>query len=480
MAITVTDDNAGTDLTISSQQWKLSGGTYANGLPSGLTLTLAGTDAYSRTWTLGGNANVAAGTYIIKFVATDGQCTRTVEYTLQVNKEALCAEYNGQLSISAVSSSKNSCKASFTLSVGVADTDGTGDVRNLQVQFFVNGQASGAPVTVQSLNSSNTEGNATRQIEYSFSGTYVTIEVSYAIISTFYEQTCGDEGNTFPVNIYLPQNEFITGGGYVRIANSVGLMPATTGRKANFGFNVKYTKSGTNLQGNINYIFRQIDNTGRLRVYQIKGNAMSSLSVNVSNPNRRTAVFNGKCNVSEIVNGTSVSVSGTGNSTMQVILTDAGEPGLNDEYAITVWTSSNELFHSSNWVSTATVKQLLGGGNIQVTGATSQSYTSSAYGIDPSTSVAVTEQQAIVHQLAIKAFPNPTNSEFNVQLLSNNNIDKVQLRVMDIQGRTVEMMHNLNAGQVIQIGAAYRPGIYIVEMIQGNNRKQVKLLKQPH
>jgi hypothetical protein len=69
---------------------------------------------------------------------------------------------------------------------------------------------------------------------------------------------------------------------------------------------------------------------------------------------------------------------------------------------------------------------------------------------------------------------------FNVQLLSNNNTDKVQLRVMDIQGRTVEMMHNLNAGQVIQIGKEYRPGIYIVEMIQGNNRKQVKLLKQPH
>jgi alpha-N-acetylglucosamine transferase len=94
--------------------------------------------------------------------------------------------------------------------------------------------------------------------------------------------------------------------------------------------------------------------------------------------------------------------------------------------------------------------------------------------------VAITEQQTIVHQLAIKAFPNPTNSQFNVQLLSNNNTDKVQLRVMDIQGRTVEMMHNLNAGQVVQIGAAYRPGIYIVEMIQGNNRKQVKLLKQPH
>jgi len=57
--------------------------------------------------------------------------------------------------------------------------------------------------------------------------------------------------------------------------------------------------------------------------------------------------------------------------------------------------------------------------------------------------------------------------------------EKVNLRVFDLSGRTVELLWNINAGQTLQIGSKYRPGMYIVEMIQGNNRKQLKLIKQP-
>jgi hypothetical protein len=49
-------------------------------------------------------------------------------------------------------------------------------------------------------------------------------------------------------------------------------MPGATGPKMNFGINVKHNKSGKSLQGSINIIVR---NGGR--VYQIKGNAMTSL-----------------------------------------------------------------------------------------------------------------------------------------------------------------------------------------------------------
>ncbi len=50
--------------------------------------------------------------------------------------------------------------------------------------------------------------------------------------------------------------------------------------------------------------------------------------------------------------------------------------------------------------------------------------------------------------------------------------------MFDLSGRTVELLWNITSGQTLQIGRKYRPGMYIVEMIQGNNRKQLKLIKQ--
>src|SRR5205807_2853612 len=109
----------------------------------------------------------------------------------------------------------------------------------------------------------------------------------YTRNSTLYDDTV--------INVYIPQSNFITGGGYLFNSSSAGLYPGATGQRTNFGFNVKYNKSGTNLQGNINVIIR---NNGR--VYQIKGNSMTSLATLVCTANpcptttsTSTATFNG-------------------------------------------------------------------------------------------------------------------------------------------------------------------------------------------
>src|SRR5262249_54860364 len=69
----------------------------------------------------------------------------------------------------------------------------------------------------------------------------------------------------------------ITGGGYLLLHNAAGAYAGDKGSKANFGFNVKYNKAGTNLQGTINAILRK---DGRL--YQVKGNSMTSLVIDSS------------------------------------------------------------------------------------------------------------------------------------------------------------------------------------------------------
>ena len=51
---------------------------------------------------------------------------------------------------------------------------------------------------------------------------------------------------------------------------------------------------------------------------------------------------------------------------MIVKMTDQGEPGSTDTFAITLYDSSNNVLFASNWDGTTTVEQVLGGGNVVV------------------------------------------------------------------------------------------------------------------
>jgi hypothetical protein len=53
------------------------------------------------------------------------------------------------------------------------------------------------------------------------------------------------------------------------------------------------------------------------------------------------------------------------------------------------------------------------------------------------------------------------------------------LQVINLTGKVIEARKNLTPGQTLQIGADYRPGVYMVEIWQGSQRRVVKLVKQP-
>src|SRR5205823_5580414 len=135
-----------------------------------------------------------------------------------------------------------------------------------------------------------------------------------------------------------------------------GIYPGATGQRTNFGFNVKYNKSGTNLQGNINVIIR---NNGR--VYQIKGNSMTSLVTQVcagtgcpTTASPSAATFNGKATIQDITDPANP-ISIDGNATLQVTMTDYGSPS-SDSIGITVWSKSGGMWYASNWNGTKTVE----------------------------------------------------------------------------------------------------------------------------
>src|SRR5207245_10837466 len=76
---------------------------------------------------------------------------------------------------------------------------------------------------------------------------------NYTVVATLGGNYTGASDQA-DVNVHLPnQTNFITDGGYlVLTAAEKGIYAGDVGSKGNFGTNVKYNKSGTNLQGNVN------------------------------------------------------------------------------------------------------------------------------------------------------------------------------------------------------------------------------------
>jgi hypothetical protein len=157
-------------------------------------------------------------------------------------------------------------------------------------------------------------------------------------------------------------SNFISGGGFLVLTSSGGLKPGDTGSKNNFGFSVRYNKSGTNLQGRVNTILRHRESDGVVHVYQIKGNVITSLAVNTGSG---TASVNGKASIQDVTDP-AATVAIDGNASLQITMTDKGEPGSSDTIGITLWNKAGGLWFSSDFVSGKTGEQLLSGGNLVV------------------------------------------------------------------------------------------------------------------
>ena len=86
--------------------------------------------------------------------------------------------------------------------------------------------------------------------------------------------------------------------------------------------------------------------------------------------------------------------------------------------------------------------------------------------------------ESAIQKLNIKVFPNPANNYFNV-IVQGAVTKPITLRIIDVAGRTIQSFNNLTANKSIQVGTNYRPGVYMLEGIQGLNRVMMKLIKQP-
>jgi hypothetical protein len=86
--------------------------------------------------------------------------------------------------------------------------------------------------------------------------------------------------------------------------------------------------------------------------------------------------------------------------------------------------------------------------------------------------------QITENSLFLKATPNPSRNYFNLQITSNNTNQGIAIRIFNSNGQLVEVKNNLKGGQVVQIGNNLRSGVYLIEAVQGNERKTQTVIKQ--
>jgi hypothetical protein len=87
----------------------------------------------------------------------------------------------------------------------------------------------------------------------------------------------------------------------------------------------------------------------------------------------------------------------------------------------------------------------------------------------------VTEVTAPAETMEVKVFPNPTVSDFKLQVITAGK-EEISVRVLDVQGRFIRQF-TATAYQTINLGAELKAGAYLIEVRQGKNVKTTRVLK---
>ncbi|HEX4997947.1 MAG TPA: Ig-like domain-containing protein, partial [Terriglobia bacterium] len=358
--VTITATDVPADALSVTSSFNFNGGAFSAGLPQGLSI--AGLTANS--WILSGKMGVAPGAYIVRVnVADDDGASTTASITIVVSQEDARVSYIGPMLVATPSISNSVATIELraviqdiTAVLPLIDPDG-GVITNATVTFVNRdtGATIAANIPVTLLQASDSlVGIATFNWVVNLGNADAQSFTIGFVVGNYY--TRNDSSDDALVTVTRPLEYMVTGGGYLINEDSAGVYAGADGLRTNFGFNVKFNKQLSALQGHANVIIRQNG-----IVYQIKANAMQSLAVD---PVAHTATFVSKANLQDITDPAKT-ISLGGNLTLIVTLTDPGEPGFSDTIGITLW-KGTQLLLSSNWTGAQTIEQLLGGGNLVI------------------------------------------------------------------------------------------------------------------
>jgi hypothetical protein len=487
IAFTSSDiDNSPASLNASTS-FTFNGGAVQNGLPTGLSLAKVA----DGSWEIKGKMMVQPGVYVINCKVSDGDLTTTKTATITVTKENAVAYNNTNPMVFTSSTSTPNASVQLLATINDITFEGSGapnydanggDIKNAVVRFIVVNDSevpvAGSPFT-GTFAGYNINGNLQSA---SFSTGSITLpagtsSTTYKVRIEIDGYYTGSDGN-YMVTVALPiQNEFVTGGGYIINNNVGGSLAAIKGSRTNFGFNVKYNKSGSNPQGKFTSIVRAANG----KTYQIKSTNYTNFgATQYSTDKIATANLQSGMNMCEILPDGTLSTSCV-SGTLVVDFRDAGEPGVNDYISITARDKNGALLYSNNW-SNGTFLSKLAGGNIVIRGGA----------VINSSAPAVTQPIIIPSggsgsamsgvgnfapaEIKSSIYPNPSTNVFKLTF-STESREKLDITVMDISGRTVKSYKTDPTG-TFSFGESLRPGLYMILVKQGALSKVFKVVKQ--
>jgi hypothetical protein len=362
------------DLTIAALDPDTAGSSLtatATGLPAGLSLALAststgGTLPGTRTWTVEGATTAAPGDYQVTVDVGDGEGhIGTTTFTITVAPEDADATYTGDglvLTASGATSANVVLRATVRDSSELSGGDTTaGDIRKATLTFKEGTTTLCGPLPVELLGAETTIGTASCS---------KTLAVGAHRIDIYVNGYYTGIGQGL-VEVAEPDGSFITGGGSVVAEASAGKYPATDGTSEDFAFNIKYTKGFKNLKGHASVVFESAGKT-----YEIRSTAIDSLGIVLQAPGGGAcagppsatcfglADFRSKANLLDITNPLAP-ITVDSNLSLQITMTDRGEPGPADTIGISLW-KGNTLLFSSEWNGAKTIEANLDAGNLVV------------------------------------------------------------------------------------------------------------------
>ena len=78
----------------------------------------------------------------------------------------------------------------------------------------------------------------------------------------------------------------------------------------------------------------------------------------------------------------------------------------------------------------------------------------------------------------IMVYPTPSDHQFHVRLTGPGAMEKTTIKIYDNTGVLVDLIENVAIGQTMIIGEQYPYGLYMLEAVQGDKRKTVKIIKR--
>jgi len=182
------------------------------------------------------------------------------------------------------------------------------------------------------------------------------------------------------------------------------------------------------------------------------------------------ASFSGKASIQDITNPLAP-VAVDGNATVKVDMMDRTDAGTGDAIAITIWNKTGAVLFASNWNGIFSEQQVLAGGNININNGASLLETIISAITDAS------DDHGQGSLLSVAMAPNPAIAYTNLTINADVAKGNVRIKVTDLFGKVIETKEIAAGRNIIQLGNSYRPGIYVIEVTQGQDRKTVQLIK---